>query len=85
MNAPTSTVLAPPPPKRLEEMKLPIVMMRDILLKTIFRKNVEMVSDLATPRFRITLKFVRMIESLTLLAILLPKRCLFANRIDITP
>jgi hypothetical protein len=47
MNAPTSTVLAPPPPKRLEEMKLPIVMMRDILLKTIFRKNIEMVSDLA--------------------------------------
>ena len=47
MNAPTSTVLAPPPPKRLEDMKLPIVMMRDILLKTIFRKNVEMVSDLA--------------------------------------
>ncbi len=47
MNAPTSTVPAPPPPKRLEDMKLPIVMMRDILLKTIFRKNVEMVSDLA--------------------------------------
>lgn len=47
MNAPTSTVLAPPPPKRLEDMKLPIVMMRDILLKTIFRKNVEVVSDLA--------------------------------------
>lgn len=47
MNAPTSTVLAPPPPKRLEDMKLPIMMMRDILLKTIFRKNVEMVSDLA--------------------------------------
>ena len=47
MNAPTSTVLAPPPPKRLEEMKLPIAMMRDILLKTIFRKNIEMVSDLA--------------------------------------
>ena len=47
MNAPTSTVLAPPPPKRLEDMKLPIVMMRDILLKTIFRKNVEMVSELA--------------------------------------
>ncbi|WPZ21134.1 ATPase [Sulfitobacter faviae] len=47
MNAPTNSVLAPPPPKRLEDMKLPIVMMRDILLKTIFRKNVEMVSDLA--------------------------------------
>jgi hypothetical protein len=40
-------VIAPPPPKRLEDMKLPIVMMRDILLKTVFRKNVDMVSDLA--------------------------------------
>ncbi len=47
MNMQTSTVMAPPPPKRLEEMKLPIVMMRDIILKTIFRKNVELVSELA--------------------------------------
>ena len=47
MNAPTNAVLAPPPPKRLEDMKLPIVMMRDILLKTIFRKNLDMVSDLS--------------------------------------
>jgi hypothetical protein len=43
----TTTVMAPPPPKRLEDMKLPIVMMRDILLKTIFRKNVELVSELS--------------------------------------
>ena len=47
MNAPTSTVLAPPPPKRLEDMKLPIVMMRDIILKTMFRKNTNIVTDLA--------------------------------------
>ncbi|GAA6176644.1 ATPase [Sulfitobacter pacificus] len=47
MNMQPNTVMAPPPPKRLEEMKLPLVMMRDIILKTIFRKNVEMVSELA--------------------------------------
>lgn len=47
MNMQTSTVMAPPPPKRLEDMKLPIVMMRDIILKTIFRKNVDLVSELA--------------------------------------
>jgi len=42
-----SNVMSPPAPKRLEEMRLPIVMMRDIVLKTMFRKNVDMVSDLA--------------------------------------
>lgn len=47
MNMQTTAVMAPPAPKRIEEMKLPIVMMRDILLKTIFRKNVDMVSDLS--------------------------------------
>lgn len=47
MNMQTGNVMAPPPPKRLEDMKLPIVMMRDILLKTMFRKNVDMVSDVA--------------------------------------
>ncbi|SFE57624.1 hypothetical protein SAMN04488523_108160 [Sulfitobacter brevis] len=47
MNMQPTSVVAPPPPKRLEDMKLPIVMMRDILLKTIFRKNVDLVSDLA--------------------------------------
>jgi hypothetical protein len=47
MNMQTTSVVAPPPPKRLEEMKLPLVMMRDILLKTIFRKNVNIVSELA--------------------------------------
>ena len=47
MNMQTTSVMVPPPPKRLEDMKLPIVMMRDILLKTIFRKNVDLVSELA--------------------------------------
>ncbi len=47
MNMQTSTVMAPPPPKTLEDMKLPDVMMRDVLLKTMFRKNVDMVSDVA--------------------------------------
>ena len=39
-------VQPPPPPQRLEEMRLPIVMMRDILLKTIFRKNLDLVSEI---------------------------------------
>ena len=47
MNMSVSNVMSPPAPKRLEEMKLPIVMMRDIVLKTMFRKNVDMVSDLS--------------------------------------
>ncbi|MEP1200593.1 ATPase [Tateyamaria sp.] len=47
MNMQVADVIAPPAPKRLEEMKLPIVMMRDILLKTMFRKNLDMVSDLS--------------------------------------
>lgn len=47
MNMQTSNVTAPPAPKGLEQMLLPPVMMRDILLKTIFRKNVDMVSDIA--------------------------------------
>ncbi|NRB05387.1 MAG: ATPase, partial [Rhodobacteraceae bacterium] len=47
MNMMNTTVVAPPAPKRLEEMKLPLVMMRDIVLKTVFRKSLEMVSDIA--------------------------------------
>ena len=34
MNMQTTSVMAPPAPKGLGEMRLPIVMMRDILLKT---------------------------------------------------
>jgi hypothetical protein len=43
----TSGVIAPPPPKTLKETGLNIVMMRDILLKTVFRKNLEHVSEIA--------------------------------------
>ncbi|MGC9419409.1 MAG: ATPase [Rhodovulum sp.] len=47
MNMQTSAVMAPPAPRTLAEMRLPMVMMRDILLKTIFRKNVDTVSEIA--------------------------------------
>ncbi|MCI5097965.1 MAG: ATPase [Rhodobacteraceae bacterium] len=47
MNMQPITVLAPPAPRRLDEMQLPLVMMRDILLKTMFRKNADKVSDIA--------------------------------------
>jgi len=47
MNMETTGVLAPPAPKRMSEMSLSMVMMRDILLKTMFRQNLEMVSDIA--------------------------------------
>ena len=47
MNMQVSNVIAPPVPKRIADMRLPIVMMRDILIKTMFRKNVDMVSDIA--------------------------------------
>ncbi|MGE4325654.1 MAG: ATPase, partial [Pseudodonghicola sp.] len=43
MNMPSAPDLAPPAPRSLAEMQLPMVMMRDILLKTIFRKNTETV------------------------------------------
>ncbi|MBN9889692.1 ATPase [Salipiger abyssi] len=47
MNMEPSAVMAPPPPKRLDEMSLSSVFMRDIMLKTIFRKNANTVSELA--------------------------------------
>ena len=40
-------VQPPPPPGTIEEMRLPPVMMRDILLKTLFRKNLETASEIA--------------------------------------
>ena len=43
----TTTVMAPPAPKTVGQMQLPIAMMRDILIKTIFRMNVNMVSEIA--------------------------------------
>lgn len=44
---PKPNVIAPPMPKTLAETGLSMVMMRDILLKTMFRMNVDLVSDLA--------------------------------------
>ncbi|SEL56681.1 hypothetical protein SAMN05444413_11111 [Roseivivax marinus] len=46
MNMQTN-VTSPPPPKRLEEMQLSTVLMRDIVLKTLFRKNVNTVRELS--------------------------------------
>ncbi|MCH2163837.1 MAG: ATPase [Marinovum sp.] len=47
MNMETGNVMAPTAPKRLEEMNLSIVMMRDILLKTMFRKNIDIVTEIS--------------------------------------
>ena len=48
MNAQAPTnVLAPPPPRSMADTGLSMVMMRDILLKTIFRMNVDSVTDIA--------------------------------------
>ncbi|MEO9650632.1 MAG: ATPase [Roseobacter sp.] len=47
MNMQTGPVMAPPAPSTLADMKLSTVMMRDIILKTMFRKNVDMVSELS--------------------------------------
>lgn len=40
-------VMAPPAPRTLAAMQLPMVMMRDILLKTMFRQNLAGVSEIA--------------------------------------
>jgi len=37
MQATQTGVQPPPPPSRIEDMRLPVVMMRDIMLKTVFR------------------------------------------------
>lgn len=47
MNMQASKVGAPPSPSSIDDMRLPLVMMRDILLKTIFRKNAETVTEIA--------------------------------------
>ena len=47
MNVHTGDVLAPPAPRSLRETGLSMVMMRDILLKTMFRQNIETVSEIA--------------------------------------
>ena len=47
MNMQTTNVVAPPAPRSLDGMQLPPVMMRDILLKTMFRMNLETVGELS--------------------------------------
>lgn len=47
MNMQASTIMAPPAPRTIEAMALPIVMMRDILIKTIFRQNLSTVRQIA--------------------------------------
>ena len=47
MNIENAGIVAPTPPKRIEDMQLSPVMMRDIVLKTLFRKNTNKVTDLA--------------------------------------
>ena len=47
MNMQPTNVMAPPAPRTLDEMQLPMVMMRDILLKTMFRMNLDMVTEIA--------------------------------------
>jgi hypothetical protein len=42
-----ASVIAPPAPKGVAGMQLNMVMMRDILIKTMFRMNVTMVSDVS--------------------------------------
>lgn len=47
MNMQASTVAAPPAPRTMAETGLSMVMMRDILLKTMFRMNLDLVPDIA--------------------------------------
>ncbi|WP_386679875.1 ATPase [Loktanella sp. R86503] len=47
MNMQNTGVMAPPSPRSLEAMALPLPMMRDILVKTMFRMNLTMVTQLA--------------------------------------
>ncbi len=45
--APTGGVVAPPTPKTLTEVGVSMVMMRDILLKTMFRMNLDLVTHIS--------------------------------------
>ena len=47
MNVMATNVLAPVPPKSLQEVGLTVVMMRDILLKTMFRTNMDTATGLS--------------------------------------
>lgn len=42
-----TTVPAPSAPRSIEAMQMPLTMLRDILIKTLFRKNVSFLSDIA--------------------------------------
>ena len=45
--SPDARIPAPPPPASLQDTGLPMTLMRDILLKTMFRMSLNMVSDLS--------------------------------------
>ncbi|MFT7147960.1 MAG: hypothetical protein ACJASZ_002848 [Yoonia sp.] len=47
MNVQSSGVLPPPAPRGVNGMQLPMAMMRDILIKTIFRMNLDLVSTIS--------------------------------------
>ncbi|MDJ0825135.1 MAG: ATPase [Rhodobacter sp.] len=47
MNMHVASVLEPPAPRSMEDTGLPMVVMRDILLKTMFRRNLDQVTELA--------------------------------------
>ena len=47
MNMMATNVLAPVPPRTLDEVGISVVMMRDILLKTMFRTNMDTASGIA--------------------------------------
>ncbi|AZB64720.1 ATPase [Cereibacter sphaeroides] len=47
MTVQSSDVIAPPAPRTLADTGLSVVMLRDILLKTMFRMNLELVSQIA--------------------------------------
>ncbi len=47
MNMQVSGVMAPPAPRSMEDTGLGMVMMRDILLKTMFRMNLDQVTELS--------------------------------------
>ncbi len=47
MNRPVTDITAPPTPKQLEDTGLPYVMMRDIVLKTMFRTSMTKLTEIA--------------------------------------
>jgi hypothetical protein len=47
MNMMPSNPMIPASPKRLDDLGLPKVMMMDLLLKTMFRKSLDRLTDIA--------------------------------------